>query len=53
MSRPHDICQRCHKQEVEVIEDWVSQYCPYCNDHLAEKYREQQEFAYYHQDDSQ
>jgi hypothetical protein len=50
MTKPSDYCTRCKKQPVEVIDDWVSQYCDACNDRLAEKYREQQEYLYYHTD---
>lgn len=46
------VCERCKKRNVEVSEGedgpWTSGYCSHCNDKLAENYREQQEFAYYH-----
>lgn len=45
---PGDMCSRCHKSEVEVIDDWVSSLCPNCADVEAEHYRERQEFDYYH-----
>lgn len=52
MAKPNDFCARCKKQPVEIIGDWISQYCPACNDRLAERYREQQEFIYWHTDRS-
>lgn len=51
--RPGDLCARCKKQEVEVIDDWVSTLCPYCADREYEAYQERREFEYYHPADDQ
>lgn len=48
MKKPGDLCSRCKERPVEVIEDWVADMCPSCNDAEAERYRERSEFAYYH-----
>ena len=37
-----------HRREVEVIDDWVSMLCPSCADRDAEKYRERQDWDYWH-----
>lgn len=41
-------CPRCKKREKENIDGEWQWYCGACNDREAERYREQQEFAYYH-----
>lgn len=48
MPRPGDICTRCKREEVEVIDDWVSTQCPHCNDRDIERSRERTEWEYYH-----
>lgn len=47
------ICPRCKKNECERIDDEYEMYCEVCNDILAEKYKEQKEFEYYHSNDSE
>lgn len=42
------ICFRCKKREVEMIDGEHVGLCCYCADREAERYREQQEWAYYH-----
>lgn len=34
--------------KVETIDDWVSEYCPNCNDDHIERANEQREWNYYH-----
>lgn len=48
MKKPGDLCNKCNKREVETIDDWVSDFCGYCNDRLIENYNERKEFDYYH-----
>lgn len=49
MGARHDRkCKRCGKQEVEEIEDWISDQCGSCNDRDIEKYNEKREWDYYH-----
>ena len=42
------ICRRCGKYPVEVIEDWQSDCCGYCNDRRIEHANERREWDYYH-----
>ena len=49
------LCKRCGKAEAEVIRnddddayDYFSDYCPACNDRLAETYREQKDWEHWH-----
>lgn len=51
MGKPGDLCRTCGKYPVETIEDWVSDYCGYCNDRLIEKSKEDAEWRYYHSED--
>lgn len=48
MPKPDDICCRCKKRPVEVIDDFVSSQCGYCNDRDVERTRERDEWNYYH-----
>ena len=51
-SNIHDrfICRRCKRRYVEIIDGWCSLYCDFCNDKLAEAYREQKEWEHFHND---
>lgn len=49
--RPGDACCKCGKYEVEVIDEWVSAYCGYCNDRLVEQANEAREWRDYHSDE--
>lgn len=54
MGTRHDKqCKCCGKWEVETFNDDGpdSTHCPSCNDRMAERYREQQEWNYYHKDE--
>jgi hypothetical protein len=42
------LCKKCGKNEVEQIDDWVSNYCGHCNDRLIEQANEDREWRYYH-----
>ena len=46
--RPGDLCYKCQKEPNEVIDGWTSGMCGRCNDRDAERYRERQEWDYYH-----
>lgn len=48
MIRPGDSCRRCGKRDVEVIDDWVSDCCDYCNDRRIEHANARREWEYYH-----
>jgi hypothetical protein len=48
VAEPGDICPRCHRHEVEVIDDWVSSVCGYCADRMYEREQERREWDYYH-----
>lgn len=47
------LCKRCKVREREIssYDGAMEMYCEVCNDRLAENYREQQEFAHYHNED--
>ena len=47
------ICPRCkvRPREIGHFTGEMEMYCDVCNDRLAEGYREQQEFAHYHNED--
>lgn len=45
---PSWLCPRCKKRERECIDGETQWYCIDCNDRDAERYREQQEWNYYH-----
>lgn len=46
--RPGDLCLKCKKREVEVIDDWVSTQCPNCNDLDIQHSQERREWNHYH-----
>lgn len=43
-------CKRCGAQEVEQIDDWISDQCPHCNDKDIDHANERREWNYYHRD---
>lgn len=45
---PDDLCWRCKKRPVEVIDDFVSTQCGSCNDREYERHQERREFEYFH-----
>lgn len=42
------ICCKCKRREVEVIDDWISNYCDYCNDGFIDQSNKRQEWDHYH-----
>ncbi len=41
-------CASCEKWEVEVIDEWESDFCQGCNDRAVERSNRQREWDYYH-----
>jgi hypothetical protein len=49
MANPYEqLCKRCGKRPVEVIDDWASAQCSTCNDRDIERNQEREEWNYYH-----
>lgn len=42
------VCARCKTEPVEVIDEWVSHLCCYCNDREIERSNRQREWDHYH-----
>lgn len=47
------MCPKCKKREREIstLDGCMEMYCDVCNDKLAEIYRQNKEFEYYHSED--
>lgn len=43
-----NMCARCKRREVEVIDDWQSVNCRECNDVLIDQSNRVREWDYYH-----
>lgn len=42
------ICAKCKVNPVEQIDEWVSNYCSFCNDRMIERSNKRREWDHFH-----